>query len=199
VLLVFDQSPVLPSIFVCCLRLPKLWRNFAFPFLCFNLPLSSPEFFVWFLPMFFALVFGSFSGFFSFSSSVFVLWRRRWSWGTLAFSLVFLPLFLLSFSLWICVFFTLYLCSVFFSSGSSLLSPCLCLPLCPLRLLPLPFCWFCLFFLLFWVSFSLSFSPVFLQFFFPCFCFVCFPPLLVCSFSSFYKARERGNDLRSEP
>jgi hypothetical protein len=32
-------------LFVCCLRLQKLWRNSAFPFLCFNLPLSSPEFF----------------------------------------------------------------------------------------------------------------------------------------------------------
>jgi hypothetical protein len=45
-ILVFDRSPVLPPVFVCCFRLPKLWRNSAFPFLCFNPPLSSPGFFI---------------------------------------------------------------------------------------------------------------------------------------------------------
>ena len=44
ILLIFC-APSCMFLFVCCLRLQKLWRNSAFPFLCFNLPLSSPEFF----------------------------------------------------------------------------------------------------------------------------------------------------------
>ena len=83
----------------------------------------------------------------------------------------------------LCLFFssTGSVLSVFFSPPSvfSVFHPssCFLLPLCPLHLLPLPFCWFCLFFLLFWVSFSLSFSLFFL------------PPVCDLSFSGFYSQR----------
>ena len=132
------------------------------------------------------------------SSPLFMLTSVNLFWLILGLSLsagtkaMVVPL-LFSFSS-LCIFFLLCSCSC---SASPFLSPCLRLPFCPLRLLPLPFCWFCLFS-------SCSGSPflsVFPQFFFS---FsspvsVSFSAPVVCSFSSFYKAGERGNDLGSEP
>jgi hypothetical protein len=61
-ILVFDRSPVLPPVFVCCFRLPKLWRNSAFPFLCSTRPCLPLGFLlgVWFASVFSSSSFGLF-------------------------------------------------------------------------------------------------------------------------------------------